>query len=108
MRERLGRGARLAYTGGVNNLQTMGVDSTMLQRIIGHTIGAIVVYLWLIIFAHDPAQSNTYAIAAIVGALCSFFWPIVIAFFLARRVKARRQNEIDEAVAKSMAEQNKQ
>ena len=79
----------------------------MLQRIIGHTIGAIVVYLWLIIFAHDPAQSNTYAIAAVVGALCSFFWPIVIAFFLARRVKARRQNEIDDAVAKSMADQNK-
>jgi len=80
----------------------------MLQRIIGHTIGAIVVFVFLVIFAHDPNQTHTYAIAAIIGAFTSFFWPIVIAFILARRMKARRQNEIDASVQRSMADQNKQ
>ena len=78
----------------------------MLQRIIGHTIGALLCFVILVLFA-PPVSTNLYAIASIAGALTSFFWPIVIAWWLVRRHKERQQNQIDEAVAKSMADQNK-
>jgi hypothetical protein len=77
----------------------------VIQRLIGVTVGALVtfVFLW---FSH--ADSTAWAIAAIAGAITSFFWPIVIGFFLARRAKQRRQNSIEEEVARQMAQQNRQ
>jgi hypothetical protein len=83
----------------------------MLQRIIGHTVGAVVAFLLLVLFgagAHIVSDANQgYVIAVVVGAFASFFWPIVIGWWLIRRHKERQQNQIDEAVAKSMADQNK-
>lgn len=77
----------------------------MIQRLIGVTVGALVtfVFLW---FSH--ADSTAWAIAAIAGAVTSFFWPIVIGFFLARRVKQRREDDIQAEVARQMAQQNQQ
>jgi hypothetical protein len=74
----------------------------VIQRFIGVSIGALVTFgiLW---FNH--ADSAAWAFAAVVGAIASFFWPIVAGFFLARRAKQRRQDSIEDEVARQVAAQ---
>jgi hypothetical protein len=38
--------------------------------------------------------------------LATFFWPIVIAFWLGRRAKARRDDQIQSEVQRQMDQQN--
>jgi len=76
----------------------------MIQRLLGVSIGALVTFV-LLWFNH--ADANAWAIAAIVGAIASFFWPIVAGFFLARRAKQRRDANIQDEVARQVAQQNK-
>jgi len=76
----------------------------MIQRFLGVSIGALVTFV-LLWFNH--ADANAWAIAAIVGAIASFFWPIVAGFFLARRAKQRRDANIQDEVARQVAQQNK-
>lgn len=77
----------------------------MIQRLIGVSVGALVTFIFLW-FSH--LDSTAWAIAAIAGAITSFFWPIVIGFFLARRAKKRREDDIQSEVARQMASQNQQ
>lgn len=86
----------------------------MLQRFFGVSIGAIITFLLLKFFIKDDGsfwlvgdENQAYIWAAIIGAVASFFWPIVIAWFLLRRRKARRDNQIQSEVERQMAEQQK-
>ena len=45
---------------------------------------------------------------AIIGGIVSFFWPIAIGFWLGRRAKERREDQIQKEVQRQLAEeQNK-
>ena len=60
----------------------------MIQRIIGLTIGVIVSLILLV--ATTSVTLDQAIVPLVVGAVAAFFWPIVIAWFLVRRAKARR------------------
>jgi branched-subunit amino acid ABC-type transport system permease component len=68
-----------------------------MHRIIGAGLGALVTYLLLVLFAPN-VETQVYVTAVIVGFIVTVAWPWVIAFLLARRVKERRQNEINREV----------
>ena len=78
----------------------------MLQRGIGVTVGAIITYvlLWLLV-GGDSLQD--YAIAVILGGLAAFFWPIVIAWWLARRARQRSQGRIESEVQRQLDEERR-
>ena len=77
----------------------------MIQRIIGGAVGALATWLILVWNNVDSAVAVT---AAVVGAIAAFLWPIIVGFFLARRVKQRREDDISAEVARQVAEQNRQ
>ena len=84
----------------------------LLQRILGVSVGAIVTFLLLIIFDGGKRffggdANQAYFWAAVIGAIASFFWPIIIGWFLLRRSRARRDNQIQSEVERQMAEQQK-
>ncbi len=68
----------------------------MLQHIIGSVVGAAVAWLALVIT--NANSSPQYVTAVVIGAIASIFWPIVIGFMLARRVKDRRDEQIQKEV----------
>ena len=81
----------------------------MIQRLLAVSIGALVTFLVLIFWNAtnftDPWPA--FAIASIIGAIASFFWPIVIGFWLGRRAKERRDEQIQKEVERQVAEQNR-
>ena len=95
----------------------------MLQRFIGVSIGALVTFILLLLFyggvdsnAADQAVVNwrivgdstqAFLVASIVGAIASFLWPIVIAWWFARRIRHRRDDEVQSEVQRQLAEQQK-
>ena len=76
----------------------------MIQRLIGVSLGALVTYVILWWNQVDMAVAGT---AVVVGAIASFFWPIVAGFLLARRAKQRREDQMQAEVAKQVAAQTK-
>ena len=76
----------------------------MIQRLIGVSLGALVTYVLLWWNHVDMAVAGT---AVIVGAIASFFWPIVAGWWLARRAKQRREDQMQAEVAKQVAAQTK-
>ncbi len=81
----------------------------MIQRFIGVVLGAIVSFVMLYIMTPgipdgDPNQG--YLIAVAVGAVISFLWPWAIAFYLGRRAKERRDDEIQREVEKQIADRS--
>jgi hypothetical protein len=95
----------------------------MLQRLIGVSIGALITFVLLLLFyggvdsnAVDQTVVNwrivgdstqAFLVASVVGAIASFFWPIVVAWWFARRVRRRRDNAIQSEVERQMAEQQR-
>ncbi len=79
-----------------------GVDqeASMLQHIIGSGVGAAIA--WLVLVLTNANTSPQYVTAVIIGAIATIFWPIVIGFFLARRVKQRREDDIQKEVDKQL------
>ena len=70
-----------------------------MQRIIGVALGALVTFVVLVVLdATKPDAVTKYATAAIIGAVVSLLWPWVVGFYLARRVSARRKEQLDEKV----------
>jgi hypothetical protein len=82
----------------------------MVQRLLGVSVGALITFAVLVIWDvtdfTDPLPA--YAIAAIIGAIASFFWPIVAGFYLARRAKERREDQIQKEVERQVGEQTHQ
>jgi Na+/glutamate symporter len=78
----------------------------MIQRLIGGAVGALVTVgiLWW-----NHVDTTLAATAAIVGALAAFIWPIVVGWWLVRRRKNKRDDEIQAEVARQVsAQQNQQ
>jgi hypothetical protein len=95
----------------------------MLQRFIGVSIGALITFILLLLFyggvdsnAVDQTVVNwrivsdstqAFLVASIVGAIASFFWPIVVAWWLARRIRHRRDDEIQSEVQRQLNDQSR-
>jgi hypothetical protein len=47
-------------------------------------------------------QWSTFVMPLVVGGIAAFFWPVVIAFILGRRVRARRDAEIQQEVNRQL------
>jgi hypothetical protein len=77
----------------------------MIQRLIQVSIGALVTFVVLVIgnIGDQPDPIPFYAAASIIGAIASFFWPVVAGIMVGRRAKQRREDQIQEEVARQMA-----
>jgi uncharacterized membrane protein len=82
----------------------------MLQRLIGVSIGALVTFaiLWLSDLTNQTELVPWYFAAAVIGAIASFFWPVVAGIWLGRRAKARRDEKIQQEVDRQLAERQRQ
>ena len=79
-----------------------------MQRIVGVALGALVTYLLLLALVGTAGDAaRTYAIAVIVGAIVAILWPWIVAIYVGRRVKDRRDEEIQREVEKQLAEERK-
>jgi Flp pilus assembly protein TadB len=74
----------------------------MLQRGIGIFVGALVTLALLILTVNAGVDWTTYVMPLVVGGLSAFFWPVVIAFWVGRRAKERRENEIQQEVNRQL------
>ncbi|MFO7532610.1 MAG: hypothetical protein R6W93_09125 [Candidatus Limnocylindrales bacterium] len=79
----------------------------MIQRAIGVTVGAIVTLVILVIMnLQDPGWQD-YIVPLAIGAVAGWAWPVVIGFYLGRRARQRRNNQIQSEVARQVNEQNR-
>jgi membrane protein implicated in regulation of membrane protease activity len=78
-----------------------------MQRIIGIVLGALVAFalLLLLVGASLDAPRN-YAIALVVGAIVSLVWPWIVAFYIGRRVRERRDEEVQHEVERQLADKH--
>ncbi len=76
-----------------------------IQRIIGLAIG-VVISLVLMPIMTDATIEQAVA-PLVIGAVAAFFWPIVIAWFLVRRAKQRREDHIQSEVERQINEQKR-
>jgi len=72
----------------------------MLQHVIGSALGGLVA--WLVLVLTNATSSPQYVTAVVIGAIASMLWPWVIGLFLARRVKQRREDQIQQEVDKQI------
>lgn len=93
----------------------------MLQRLIGVSIGALVTFVLLLVFYGESNvggvvtpdwrivgdSSQAFLVASVLGAVASFFWPIVIGWWLVRRTKRRRDDEIQSEVQRQINDQQR-
>ena len=77
----------------------------MLHRAIGVIVGAIVTLILLQLFGGDSIQDNLVPVA--IGAITAFFWPIVFVWFLARRARDRRNDQIEAEVQRQLDQQRR-
>ncbi len=76
-----------------------------MHRVIGIILGALVTYLLLAaMFAMNDDTTIKYGAAVVIGAIVALLWPWIIGLFLARRVKARRDDQIQKEVDKQMSQ----
>ena len=79
-----------------------------MQRIAGVALGAVVTYLLLLALVGTAGDgARTYAIAVIAGAIVAILWPWIVAIYVGRRVKERRDEEVQREVEKQLAEERK-
>jgi ABC-type uncharacterized transport system permease subunit len=77
----------------------------MIQRAIGVTIGAIVSLVLLVAMTSVTWDQAIAPLA--IGAIAAWAWPVVIAFWLGRRAKQRREDQIQEEVERQMKAQQR-
>ena len=76
-----------------------------IQRIIGLAIGAVVALI-LLVFTTDVTWDQTI-VPLVIGAVAAFFWPVVVAFWLGRRARQRREDKIQDEVQRLLDQQNR-
>jgi hypothetical protein len=81
----------------------------MIQRGIGVFIGAIFsLVLLTIMVPNTGATWQDYIAPLVIGAIAAWAWPLVIAFWLGRRVKSHRDDKIEDEVQRQLdQERNK-
>jgi hypothetical protein len=78
----------------------------MIQRAIGIAVGALVTLILLVIMAGgNPWQD--YVTPLVIGGVAAFFWPVVIAFWLGRRAKQRREDQVSAEVQRQLDEERR-
>ncbi len=78
----------------------------MIQRAIGVTIGAIVSLILLLIMT-DLTLDQNVVVPLVIGAIAAWAWPVVIVFWLGRRAKQRREDQIQSEVQRQLDEQQR-
>lgn len=74
-----------------------------MQRIIGIIIGGFTIYVLLnVMEAFTKDTQPRYLLAVGIGMLVMLFWPWVIGLLFARRVRNRRDEEIQREVDKQI------
>jgi len=76
-----------------------------MHHIIGSAIGGIVTYLLLLLLIPGSVYNSQFLTAVVIGAIVAMIWPWFIAFMLARRVKNKRNAQIQSEVDKQISEQ---
>jgi len=78
-----------------------------MQRLLGVSIGALVTFLilWLSTVVNPVDRMPWYVAAAVIGAVVSFLWPVVIGFWLGRRARDRRDDAVEREVQRQLAEE---
>ena len=77
----------------------------MIRRITGIVLG-VLAFLLVYWFTGLGTPSNpNLALALLVGLVVALIWPWIMGLLIVRRTRQRRQNEIDEEVAKQLAQQ---
>jgi uncharacterized membrane protein YfbV (UPF0208 family) len=76
-----------------------------IQRIIGLAVGVLIALILLAVMT-DVTVAEAIG-PLVVGAVAAFFWPIVALWFLARRARERRDNQIQDEVQRQMNEQKR-
>ena len=76
-------------------------------RIIGDVLGALVAFLilWLWDATNFTDRLVAFAIAVIAGAIVAIIWPWIVGLWGVRRVRSRRDEEIQKEVERQMKEQ---
>ena len=78
----------------------------MIQRTIGVVLGAVVTYFLLVFLVPDTGdRSQAYLTAVVVGGVVSWAWPFVIGLWLGRRVKERRDEQIQAEVQRQLEQE---
>lgn len=77
----------------------------MIQRAIGVTIGALVSLVLLVLMT--TVTWDQAITPLVIGAIAAWAWPVVIAFWLGRRVKARREDQIQSEVQRQLDEERR-
>jgi phosphotransferase system glucose/maltose/N-acetylglucosamine-specific IIC component len=78
----------------------------MIQRAIGIAVGALVTLILLVIMAGENPWQD-YVTPLVIGGVAAFFWPVVIAFWLGRRAKARREDQVSAEVQRQLDEERR-
>jgi hypothetical protein len=78
----------------------------MIRRITGIILGVVA---FLIVYAltgglATPSNPN-WALSILVGLVVALIWPWVMGLLLVRRVRRKRQEEIDQEVQRQLAQQ---
>lgn len=78
----------------------------MIRRITGIILGVLAFLLvyWLTSVTSTPSSPN-WALAALVGLVVALIWPWLFGLYMVRRVRQRRQDEIDKEVQDQLAKQ---
>jgi cytochrome c biogenesis protein CcdA len=76
-----------------------------MQRIIGLVLGAVVTYVILVVMVGTTGDAaRNYLIAVVAGTIVALVWPWVVAIYIGRRVKERRDEEIQREVERQLAD----
>jgi cell shape-determining protein MreD len=77
----------------------------MIRRITGIVIGVLAFLLvyWLTGLG-TPSEPN-WALAALIGLVVALIWPWLFGLYAVRRVRQKRQDEIDKEVQDQLAKQ---
>ena len=77
----------------------------MIRRITGIIIGVLAFLLvYWITGLGTPSQPN-WALAALIGLVVALIWPWLFGLLMVRRVRQKRQDEIDQEVQSQLAKQ---
>lgn len=80
----------------------------MIQNGIGIAVGALVTLILLVIMVPADQTWQDYVVPLVIGGLAAFFWPVVIGFWLGRRAKARRNDQIQSEVQRQLDQERNQ
>lgn len=80
----------------------------MIQRGIGIAVGALVSLIFLIILVPVDQGWQDYIVPLVIGGLTAFFWPVVIGWYLGRRARQKREDQIQGEVQRQLDQERNQ